>query len=179
MTARLPSVAARLPSVAARAAYEKVCKSKQEVCGSFDLIDGELMPKNCFDGYMEDGRYVCERKISTVTPYTFHTHIWDSPGYPSTEDLLTLVEEDKILDVIYTCWGIWIVTVNGPVNKQHVADTLHVSISPFNGGIDRLKKLSPRVKSAIDTFIKIMKENNYNIKFYSWQYSSPIKINIG
>ena len=167
---------ARLSPTVARAAYEKVCKSKQEVCGSFDLIGGELVPKNCFDGYVEGGRYVCERKISTVTPFTFHTHIWDSPGYPSTEDLLTLVEEDKTLDVIYTCWGVWVVSVKEPVNKQNVADTLHVSISPFNGGVDRLKKLSRRVESAISTFIKIMKENNYNIRFYSWRNLKPIKI---
>jgi len=156
-----------------------VNKKPMEVCGSFDLVNGILHPKDEFQGFMEDGRYVCERNPWTVTDITYHTHVYDSPGYPSPEDLLTLVEEKKTIDIIYTCWGVWLVRLQTPgkkVNKQQIHKFLSYQYSPFNNGVDRIKQCNARVKKAINEFITEMAQNNYKIRFIPWSEIQNIKI---
>jgi len=146
------------------------------VCGSYNVVKGCLVPKDCFKGYMEDGRYTCSRNAWTVTPITFHTHVYESPGYPSYEDLITLVTENKKVDIIFTVWGVWVIQITGPIDKKFIQRLLHRDVSPFNSGIDRLKELDQRVQRAIKQFITEMKKNNYEIKFYPWCAVDDIKI---
>lgn len=166
----------RLPPEFALLGMCDVLDYKMEVCGSYNIVKGCLVPKDCFKGYMEDGRYTCERNASNVTPITYHTHVYASPGYPSYEDLITLVTENKKIDIIFTVWGVWIIYITGPIDKKFIQQLLHRDISPFNNGVDRIKKLDARVERAIKIFISEMKKNNYNIKFYPWHAVENIKI---
>ena len=159
-----------LPANLALLGFLDVFDKSQEVCGSYQIKGKSLISANCFNGTMEDGRYYCQRNIDTITPVTYHTHICESPGYPSYEDLVTLIEEDKYIDIIYTCWGIWVVKLIGTIepNKKYIEEILHRDVSPFNNGIDKLKLPTKRVMNAINTFISLMRKNNYSIKFYTW-----------
>lgn len=159
-------------------AFLNVYDKQHEICGSYKLKNKKIINANCFNGKQSEGRYFCSRDISTVTLVTYHTHICNTPGYPSYEDLVTLIDEKKYMDIIYTCWGIWVITRNGVSDKNYIKTLLDRKNSPFNNGIDRIQTPTKKVIDAINLFIKHMKNNNYDIKFYTWEKAGEIYINI-
>lgn len=102
-----------------------------EVCGNFDVWsfeESKLFMHADQENIKPGGQGVCEWHKQK---YFFHTHPSQSKAYPSSEDIMSIIDHNwsqRKLSMIVTIWGIWFVYRLGDVGLsvgiQSKADVL-------------------------------------------------------
>ena len=95
-----------------------------EVCGYLVVSQsGEITPVQAAVGSPQDVRPHCT--LPHNGNYTWHSHFLGAKSYPSPEDILKIMkkrdnpDEQKLVELIFTRWGIWEISSAG---KQKFTD---------------------------------------------------------
>jgi hypothetical protein len=121
-----------------------------EVCG---YIEGNIENQKPFLVLTDVGNTnscVLTRYYSVI----WHTHPKSEKGYPSTQDILKVLKHEQIRkSLVFTTWGIWIISnVGKTINKHanHDNSLLLYFQDLIQGNIDRLYRYNERGRKLVD-----------------------------
>jgi len=172
-------------------AREFVSFSFGEVCGSLRREGGDSLVLYV-EAYGEEGyRKTC--RLGRFSRHIWHTHPYNSKGYPSSEDVIQVVKKhtkvihdnDPVSSVVFTRWGIWeISSVNKlPINfedrtyrflEYNLSRVGHILYFASNKGRATQPPLD-MIERYISNVKKITEKVGINLKiaFTEWNLESP------
>lgn len=138
-----------------------------EVCGYIGYIEGNETPQGHFINSKQPFLVLTDvgnANSCVLTRYydtIWHTHPKSEKGYPSSQDILKVLKHEQIRkSLVFTTWGIWIISKAG--NKYDTKDTALKDTAVkdtalllyfqdlIQGNIDRLYKYNERGRKLVD-----------------------------
>lgn len=169
--------------------FKSFLEEKQELCGAFEIVSGELIPVNINVGqtvsYPGGTREMC---LNPDSYYIWHTHPYISFAVPSTEDIMHVVKHREIYSsIVIGAWGIWEIykvknvysdayqtptqevqkIVDGLIEKTRIPRTQRINNYKNRMDIDNFKK---DIHSSVNKLNRIL--DSVKICFTSWDLSS-------
>lgn len=163
--------------------YSMVMNESVEYCGNLVTSPSGMLKNDpeIWEGSNEDGRGMCNFKRKT--DWFFHTHPSNSKSYPSFEDIMSIAATKRLVSVIATYWGIWIITKRehtiqdrkDPHVKRDYDDVsklLYAQTKPNKNEVPRSNPYDETVEKAIHEFLTKMNDflsQICAISFIPWQ----------
>lgn len=123
-----------------------------EICGF--IIGKEFYIDNV--GNSNDSRRSCKHKY--YLSQIFHTHPYTSKAYPSTEDIIKVLKNDKIyLSYVITSWGIYGIYFSFKEKDKNTLNILSKEITKINDDL-YFKTDKGRGKFNEDKILSYIKE---------------------
>ncbi len=152
---------------------EMLSDMETEICGSISYFDGELffLDDPTADSTSKFCQIINENIRLESETMRFHTHVFKC--YPSIQDIESTLKRGRILDVILTKWGVWLMSVpsRAPVILKQPEKLVAVydkySYPLYLSSKEKLISLKD-INSFI-TKITWIVNNSIQIKFKNWE----------
>jgi hypothetical protein len=144
-----------------------------EICGYVDYYDREFFFMD--DPTAESTSKYCimrdENAMNASKTMRFHTHI--EKCYPSIEDIQSTLRRGRIMDVILTKWGVWVMSVpkREPVvvREPHKLQAVYDKYSYPLYISSKSKLISLKDINSFITKIMWVLNNSIHIRFKNWE----------